>query len=120
MSFHVTGSTKKDPRASPLWGLLHLYCKLIWWPTSEIIAKHRCKLNLASMAGFNKGVTKFELGQQPKLANQTNIQIKTKERSYFLSWSSDLLQSEKEYHRLQPSLSRIAFFVMRPLFTSSA
>lgn len=29
------------------------------------------------MAGFNKGVTKFELGQQPKLANQTNIQIET-------------------------------------------
>ena len=29
------------------------------------------------MAGFNRGVAKFELGQQPKLANQTNIQIKT-------------------------------------------
>ena len=29
------------------------------------------------MAVFNRGVTKFELGQQPKLANQTNIQIKT-------------------------------------------
>ena len=71
MSFPVTRSTKKDPRASPL------YCKLVWWPTSEIIAKHRCKSNLASMAGFNRGVTKFELGQQPKLANQTNIQIKT-------------------------------------------
>lgn len=69
MWFPVTSSTKKDPRASPLWGLLHLYCKLVWWPTSEIIAKHRCKSNLASMAGFNKGVTKFELGQQPKLAS---------------------------------------------------
>lgn len=78
MSFPVTGSTKKDPRASLLWGLLYLYCKLVWWPTSEIIAKHRHKSNLASMAGFNRGgVTKFELGQQPKLANQTNIQIKT-------------------------------------------
>lgn len=77
MSFPVTRSTKKDPRASPLWGLLHLYCKLVWWPTSEIMAKHRYKSNLASMAGFNRGVTKFELGQQPKLANQTNIQIKT-------------------------------------------
>ena len=29
------------------------------------------------MAGFNRGLTKFELGQQPKLVNQTNIQIKT-------------------------------------------
>lgn len=55
MSFPVTSSTKKDPRASLLWGLLHLYCKLVWWPTSEIIAKHRCKSNLASMAGFNRG-----------------------------------------------------------------
>ena len=77
MSFPVTRSKKKGPRALLLWGLLHLYCKLVWWPTSEIIAKHRRKSNLASMAGFNRGVTKFELGQQPKLANQTNIQIKT-------------------------------------------
>lgn len=77
MSFPVIRSKKQGPRASPLWGLLHLYCKLVWWPTSEIIAKHRYKSNLASMAGFNRGVTKFELGQQPKLANQTNIQIKT-------------------------------------------
>lgn len=77
MSFPVTSSTKKGPRAFPLWGLLHLYCKLVWWPISEIIAKHRRKSNLASMAEFNRGVTKFELGQQPKLANQTNIQIKT-------------------------------------------
>ena len=55
MWFPVTRSTKKGPRASPLWGLLHLYCKLVWWPTSEIIAKHRHKSNLASMAGFNRG-----------------------------------------------------------------
>ncbi len=77
MSFPVTSSTKKDPRASPLWGLLHLYCKLVWWPTSEIIAKHRRKIELGQHGRVQQGeVTKFELGQQPKLANQTTFKLK--------------------------------------------
>ena len=41
MWFPVTRSTKKDPRAVKLWGLLHLYCKLVWWRTSKRATMYR-------------------------------------------------------------------------------
>ena len=41
MSVPVTSSTKKDPRALLLWGLLHLYCKLVWWRTSKRVTMYR-------------------------------------------------------------------------------
>ena len=77
MSFPVTSSKKKDLRASPLWGLFASLLQAGLVANIGNNSEASLQIELGQHGRVQQGVTKFELGQQPKLVNQTNIQIKT-------------------------------------------